>query len=155
MAENQDGFTQPVKCSSLRQNGFAIIGDKPCKINQMSTSKTGKHGGAKVHLVGIDIFTEKKYEELCGSTQNMDVPNIIRKDYQVIDVEEDGTVSYLDDNGESQSNLKLPELCDSDKEIAENIKKIWANPTEGTDLYITVLSAMGQDAIKGAKEVKS
>ena len=27
----------------------------PCKIVDMSTSKTGKHGHAKVHLVGIDV----------------------------------------------------------------------------------------------------
>ena len=28
---------------------------RPCKIVDMSTSKTGKHGHAKVHLVGIDV----------------------------------------------------------------------------------------------------
>ena len=28
---------------------------RPCKIVEMSTSKTGKHGHAKVHLVAIDV----------------------------------------------------------------------------------------------------
>uniref|UniRef100_A0A673VL92 Eukaryotic translation initiation factor 5A n=1 Tax=Salmo trutta TaxID=8032 RepID=A0A673VL92_SALTR len=45
----------------------------PCKIVEMSTSKTGKHGHAKVNMMGIDIFTNKKYEDLCPSTHNMDV----------------------------------------------------------------------------------
>lgn len=82
---------------------------RPCKIVDMSTSKTGKHGHAKVHMVGLDIFSGKKYEDICPSTHNMDVPFVKREDYQLTDISDDGYLSLMGDNGELREDLKLPE----------------------------------------------
>ena len=40
--------TFPKQCSALRKNEHVVIKGKACKIVDMSTSKTGKHGHAKV-----------------------------------------------------------------------------------------------------------
>ena len=153
MADADDDFTQgdagssetyPQQCSALRKNGHVVIKSRPCKIVEMSTSKTGKHGHAKVHMVGIDIFTGKKYEDICPSTHNMNVPNVIRKDYQLVDIN-DGYLSLMDDNGETRDDVKNPEN-DLGKEIQ--------NKFESDETFlVTVVKAMGEELAIATKNI--
>jgi len=48
--------TYPIQCSALRKNGHVMIKGHPCKIVDMSTSKTGKHGHAKVCTSSKKLF---------------------------------------------------------------------------------------------------
>lgn len=48
--------TYPQQCSALRKNGYVVIKSRPCKIVEMSTSKTGKHGHAKVQDRFVHYF---------------------------------------------------------------------------------------------------
>merc|ERR1719259_65102 len=99
----------PMQCSALRKNGFVVMKGRPCKIVEMSTSKTGKHGHAKVHMVGIDLYNQKKYEDICPSTHNMDVPNVKRLDYQLVDISEDNFLSLMQESGDVREDIKIPE----------------------------------------------
>merc|ERR1719283_211333 len=104
-----------------------MIKGRPCKIVEMSTSKTGKHGHAKVHMVALDIFT---------STHNMDVPNVVRKDLQLIDIDGD-FLSLMDDAGETRDDIKVPE-----GELGDEIKERFGND-EG--LLVSILAAMDEE----------
>ena len=50
----------------------------------------------------------KKLEDICPSTHNMEVPNVKRKDFQLIGLEDD-FLSLMDDSGETRDDLKCPE----------------------------------------------
>ncbi|XP_072313990.1 eukaryotic translation initiation factor 5A-2 [Eucyclogobius newberryi] len=134
--------TFPMQCSALRKNGHVMLKGRPCKIVEMSTSKTGKHGHAKVHLIGLDIFTGKKLEDICPSTHNMDVPHVTRTDYQFLGIE-DGYLTLMSENGDTREDLKLPD-DDTGKEITRKL--------EGDEQFmVTVLKAVGQEVAVGTK----
>ena len=52
----------------------------------VSVSKTGKHGHAKCHFTGIDIFTKRKVEGLESSTHNMLTPDVHKSEWALIDI---------------------------------------------------------------------
>jgi len=140
--------TFPQQCSALRKNGFVVIKQRPCKIVEMSTSKTGKHGHAKVHLVGIDIFTGKKLEDICPSTHNMDVPNVIRKEYTVISFD-DGYFCLMDDSGETREDLGHTSVC---SETLEEVEKMMAsNEDDEKTILATVWKALNEEYVKEIK----
>merc|ERR1711865_1130911 len=97
-------------------------------VAEITTSKTGKHGHAKAHIVAIDIFTSKKYEDLCPCSHNMDIPFVKRNELQCLTADPDsGEVSLLLESGETKDDLNLPdrvkvgEPTDEDKKVSEDL----------------------------------
>jgi len=142
-ADSGASATFPMQCSALRKNGFVMLKGRPCKIVEMTTSKTGKHGHAKVHLIGLDIFTNKKAEDICPSTHNMDVPFVKREDYQLMDISDDGFLTLMGDQGDLREDLKLPE-----GELGGQLKNEYDN---GREILCTVLKACGEECVIAIK----
>ncbi len=80
----------------------------PCKVTDYSTAKPGKHGSAKAAIVGLDIFTGKKYEDSMPTAANVKVPTVNKIEYEVADVAEDDFVSLIREDGSLKEDLKLP-----------------------------------------------
>jgi translation initiation factor 5A len=83
-ADAGSSITFPMLCSSLRKNGHVLVKSRPCKIVEISSSATGKHGHVKTHIVGIDIFTGKKLEDIWPSNSNVDIPAVSRTKYSLV-----------------------------------------------------------------------
>merc|ERR1712130_596451 len=123
MTEAAGSLTYPAQCSSIKKGGYVVIKDRPCKVVETSTSKTGKHGHAKV---------------------NMMVPNVNRTEYTLLDISDDGFLSLLLSDGSTKEDLRLPTNDDGDK-----IRELF---DAGKEVIIAVLSAMGIEEVKGFKE---
>ena len=118
----------PMQAGELRKGSHVMIKGKPCKCIEISTSKTGKHGHAKCHIVALDIFTSKKLEDLCPASHNIEVPFVKRTEYQCLTADEDtGAMSLLKEDGDCKDDLNLPnfvsigEPTDEDKKLAKEI----------------------------------
>ncbi|XP_064642500.1 eukaryotic translation initiation factor 5A-like [Lineus longissimus] len=122
--------TESKQASGIRKSGYCMLrkGQFPCKVMDVSTSKTGKHGSAKVHVTGVDIFTGQKYEELFMSSKDVECPKITRHDYTAImfreadDFYDYGTIAVLNDQNlvirlrVEKSNKSYQNLLDADFE---------------------------------------
>merc|ERR1719367_1255955 len=123
----------------------------PCK-------KIGKHGHAKAHMLGIDIFTGRKYEDACPTSHSLEAPVVTRSEYQVVSLESSGAVSVLLETGVLKSDLNLPaaatqgEPIEDDARVQVDIEQAYE---EGEmDVFVVVVRACRQEKIVGLKLVK-
>lgn len=134
--------------SALRKGGHVLIKTHPCKISDMSTSKPGKHGHAKVNLEAYDVFTHQKLVDSGPASHNVDVPVIVKKQYLLLHIVRDGFLSLFSaDSGETRDDVRMPDA----NEIKERIEKLWKGGKGSVG--IVVLAAMGLEMVIEAKDI--
>lgn len=138
--------TIPCEAGQIKKGGYIMIKGHPCRVVNVSTSKTGKHGHAKCNFTALDIFTNKKYEDIVPSTHTTSVPNVTRAEFTLLDITDEDFVSLMDENGDTREDIKLPPIPEG---FAEQIR---ADFDEGKQLVVTVLKACGIEQIISTKE---
>jgi len=143
--------TYPQQAGEIKKGSHLMIKGHPCKCIEVSTSKTGKHGHAKAHIVALDIFTGKKYEDLCPASHNLDVPFVKKTEYQCLTADADtGEVSLLLESGDTKDDLNLPnrvtigEPTEDDTKVS---KEILDSLEAGKTLIVIVQAACGVEKI--------
>mmetsp|Transcript_12683 Transcript_12683/g.30777 ORF Transcript_12683/g.30777 Transcript_12683/m.30777 type:complete len:157 (+) Transcript_12683:44-514(+) len=140
--------TIPIQAGSCKKGSFVVLKGNPCKIVEITTSKTGKHGHAKAKITGVDIFTGKKYMGLSPTSHNLMQPIVTKKDYELILIEDDGFLSLMDKDGSIREDLCLDIPGD---EIHLKIKEDFEC---NKDLILTVLKCMQKEKVISSKEMK-
>jgi len=145
-------LTVSVEAGQIRKGGYIMVKGKACKVKDVSTSKTGKHGHAKCKFQANDIFSGATCEELCPSSHTIDVPIVKKTDWMVQGLQDDTYVLLMDDGGEMREDLQLPTVTfntDDDAQVSKLLKEYCAMVEEGADIeiYCTVQAAIGLEKI--------
>jgi translation initiation factor 5A len=73
----------------------------------------------------------------------MDVPNVTRTEYQLVDVD-DGYLNLMTGDGTPKDDVKVPE-----GDLGKQIQDAFA---EGKDLLVTIVASMGEEQAMSFKE---
>jgi len=148
--------TYPMEAGQIRKGGFIMIKGNACKVSDVSTSKTGKHGHAKCHFVAIDIFSGKKMEDLVPAGHTTAIPFVKKLEYQCIDVDEDGFLTVMTAEGDTRSDLKVPsEVTPEPPDAAKTTELIKTYLKEEKDFYVIVQAAIGKEVVMDTKVMTS
>jgi translation initiation factor 5A len=138
-------LTKPIRAGEVKKGKIVLLKGFPCKVIEMTTSKTGKHGHAKANITGIDIFTGKKYEEISPTSHNMEEPVVSTSVFMLTDVSEDGFATLMnEDSGETREDLMVPDQDSPNPELGEQIRKALA---DSKDVHVTVTKSMKTECI--------
>jgi len=93
---------------NLKPGNFVIIDGRPCRVEKVSTTTSGKHGAAKTRVEAIDLFDRTRRSIVKPSDATVEVPIIVKKKAQVLAVV--GEIAQLMDLEDySQLELEIPE----------------------------------------------
>ncbi|MGC8923870.1 MAG: translation initiation factor IF-5A [Candidatus Micrarchaeia archaeon] len=104
----------------LKPGKYVMIDGEPCKVVEVESSKPGKHGSAKMRVVGIGIFDSQKRTLFGSVDDDVEVPVIERKRGQVITVS--GSSAQIMDTSTYESfDIAIPEDMLSEVEPGKEV----------------------------------
>ena len=100
--------TKVVGAGSIKEGSFIVVDGAACKVNEIQTSKSGKHGHAKVRIVAIGLIDNKKRDIVMPAHDNVEVPIIGKPAAQVLSIS-GSTANIMDSETYETFDLEIPE----------------------------------------------
>jgi len=133
----------PTTAGDIKKSSYAMLNGHPCKIMDISKSKTGKHGHAKCNITGVCAVTGKKIIDVQPAHAAMYAAEVTKTDYQLIGIN-DGVADLLDENNN-------PYTVSATGELAEEALKGYNPDDSDKDFIVSVLTAPKIDGNKVSK----
>lgn len=96
-----------IGAGEVRVGSFVVIDGAPCKVVDIKTSSTGKHGHTKVRIEAIGLIDEKKRVVILPSHEKVEVPIVSKREAQVIGIREN-VATLMDMETYETFELEIP-----------------------------------------------
>lgn len=93
---------------NLKPGKFCVVDGEPCKVLSLTTSKPGKHGGAKARIDVVGIFDQKRRSVVSPADTELDVPIVEKKTGQVVAII-DKKAQIMDMENYETFEIEIPE----------------------------------------------
>ena len=93
---------------NLKKGSFVLIDGNPCRVESISSGKSGKHGASKTRVEGIGLFDGRRRSIVKPSSDKVDVPIINKKKAQVLAIS-GNRAQLMDLSDYSMFELDIPE----------------------------------------------
>jgi translation initiation factor 5A len=122
---------------SLKPGSYFLIEEEPCKVVSVEKSKPGKHGAAKVNIVAVGFFDNRKRNVIMPADRMVDVP-LIEKTSATVIADMGETYSLMDSETFATYEVHKP----TEQEIASKIE---------LNVAVEVWDVMGKKVITRVK----
>ncbi|HLD87449.1 MAG TPA: translation initiation factor IF-5A [Candidatus Nanoarchaeia archaeon] len=114
--------TKQEDATSVKEGMTVVLDGAACKIVNVSTSRPGKHGHAKVRMEGVGLIDGKKRILVMPGSESVDIPIIEKKTAQVLSVT-GKSANVMDTESFEMFDLPIPD--DLMGEVKENTQVLY------------------------------
>jgi len=93
---------------SLQKGNYVVLEGAACIVTDVSVSRPGKHGHAKVQLTAVGMLDNKKRNTVMPGHDDVEVPVIAKKNAQVLTINGD-SCNVMDSETYETFDMKVPE----------------------------------------------
>jgi len=100
--------TKIVNVNQIKSGSYLMVDGVACRVVDAQSSKSGKHGHAKIRIVAVGLIDNRKREIVLPSGHSVEVPIIEKKTAQVLSVS-DSMANVMDNESFETFDLEIPE----------------------------------------------